>query len=102
MPTNRRPPAAVPQAEETAYKRRMAICAFSDPATLARLTQSLQAEKVALSSLVAYLGRDRKFGFWGYLLASLLLSPIMGFLLVIASDRRARIDASSDATPSAA
>jgi hypothetical protein len=57
MPTNRRPPAAVPQAEETAYKRRMAICAFSDPTTLARLTQSLQAEMVALSSVVAGQGQ---------------------------------------------
>ena len=28
---------------------------------------------IGLCSLVAYVGRDRKFGFWGYLLASLLL-----------------------------
>jgi hypothetical protein len=44
---------------------------------------------IGLCSLVGYLGRDRKFGFWGYLLASLLLDPIIGFLLVLASDRRA-------------
>jgi hypothetical protein len=31
----------------------MAICSFADTAMLARLTQALQAEKVALSSLVA-------------------------------------------------
>ena len=40
---------------------------------------------IALSILVAYFGRNRKFGFWGYLFASLLLTPIMGLLLVIAS-----------------
>ncbi len=44
---------------------------------------------LGLCSLVAYLGRDRKFGFWGYLLASLLLDPIIGFLLVLASDKKA-------------
>lgn len=43
---------------------------------------------IGLCSLVAYLGRDRKFGFWGYLLASLLLDPIIGFVLVLASDKR--------------
>lgn len=44
---------------------------------------------IGLSSLVAYLGRDRKFGFWGYLAASLLISPIIGLLLVLASDKKA-------------
>jgi hypothetical protein len=43
---------------------------------------------VGLCALVGYIGRDRKFGFWGYLLASLLISPIIGFLLVLASDKR--------------
>lgn len=43
---------------------------------------------IGLCSLVAYVGRDRKFGFWGYLLAALLLDPVIGFLLVIASDKR--------------
>lgn len=44
---------------------------------------------VALCCLVAYLGRERKFGFWGYLAASLILDPVIGLLLVLASDRRA-------------
>lgn len=43
---------------------------------------------LALCSLVAYLGRDRKFGFWGYLAASILLDPVIGILLVLASDKR--------------
>ena len=43
---------------------------------------------VGLCCLVAYLGRDRKFGFWGYLAASVLLDPVIGILLVLASDKR--------------
>lgn len=50
---------------------------------------------IGLCSLVAYVGRDRKFGFWGYLLAALLLDPIIGFLLVIASDKRSVAPAAS-------
>jgi hypothetical protein len=50
---------------------------------------------LGLCSLVAYVGRDRKFGFWGYLLAALLLDPIIGFLLVIASDKRSIAPAAS-------
>ena len=37
------------------------------------------------SLLVAFLGRNRKFGFWGYFFASLLLTPLLGILFVIAS-----------------
>jgi hypothetical protein len=44
---------------------------------------------VALSALVGYLGRERKFGFWGYTVASLLISPLIGFLLVLASAKKA-------------
>ena len=40
----------------------------------------------ALSLLVGLMGYDRKFGFWGYFFASLLLSPFLGILLVLASD----------------
>ncbi len=43
---------------------------------------------LALSVAVAYFGKDRKFGFWGYFFASLLLTPLIGVLLVIASDKR--------------
>ncbi len=38
------------------------------------------------SVLLGYLGKDRKFGFWGYFFASLLLTPLVGLLLVISSD----------------
>jgi hypothetical protein len=43
---------------------------------------------LGFSILVGLMGRDRKFGFWGYFFASLLLSPLLGFLLVICSDPR--------------
>jgi hypothetical protein len=38
-----------------------------------------------VSLIVGLIGRNRKFGFWGYFFASLLLSPIIGLLLVVAS-----------------
>lgn len=40
------------------------------------------------SLLLALLGRNRKMGAWGYFFASLLLTPIIGALLVLASDSR--------------
>ncbi len=42
-----------------------------------------------LSSLVVGCwGRNRRFGFWGYFFASVLLTPAIGVLLVIASTIR--------------
>jgi hypothetical protein len=38
--------------------------------------------------VVALLGMNRKLGFWGYFFASLLLSPLVGIILVLASDVR--------------
>ncbi len=40
------------------------------------------------SLVVAFLGMNRKLGFWGYFFASLLLSPLVGIILVLASDVR--------------
>ena len=37
---------------------------------------------------IALAGRNRKFGFTGYLLCSLILSPLVGALLVCVSDPR--------------
>jgi hypothetical protein len=63
----------------------------------------LIAVYIGLCALVAYLGRERKFGFWGYLLAALLLDPIIGFLLVLASDKKAAAPVSAaPGTPAAA
>lgn len=41
---------------------------------------------LGLCLAVAFLGRKRKWGFWGYLWSSVLLSPILGMLFLLASD----------------
>ncbi len=41
-----------------------------------------------LCVLVGLLGDHRKWGFWGYFFASLLFTPVMGLLFVLASDPR--------------
>ena len=37
------------------------------------------------SIVVAVLGRNRRFGFWGYFFSSVLLTPIVGLLLLLAA-----------------
>ncbi|GAU08616.1 hypothetical protein [Desulfoplanes formicivorans] len=37
------------------------------------------------SLFVGYLGRNCRFGFWGNFFASMLLTPPVGFLLVLAA-----------------
>lgn len=44
--------------------------------------------ELILSLIIGYVGRDRKFGFWGYFFGSLLFTPLVGLLLVIASTPR--------------
>lgn len=41
---------------------------------------------IALCVLVAYLGRRRKWGYWGYLWSSVLFTPLLGILFVLAAD----------------
>jgi TM2 domain-containing membrane protein YozV len=36
--------------------------------------------------IIGYLGRHRKMGFWGYFFGSILLTPIIGIILLAASD----------------
>ena len=38
--------------------------------------------------LIGYLGRNRKMGFWGYFFATLLLTPLVGALLLVVSDKK--------------
>jgi hypothetical protein len=40
---------------------------------------------IIISLIIGYWGRNCRFGFWGYFFASLLLTPLVGILLVIAS-----------------
>jgi len=42
----------------------------------------------ALCLALAVMGRNRKFGFWGYLFASILFTPLIGAFIVLASDPR--------------
>ena len=50
---------------------------------------------VAIAASVGYFGRDRTFGFWGYFVISLLLTPMVGVLCALASDRRTKTVADS-------
>lgn len=54
------------------------------------ITVYLFVAYVALAICVAWLGRNRKFGYWGYLFGSLLLTPVIGLLLYLATDGPAR------------
>ncbi len=41
---------------------------------------------IVLCVLVAYLGRRRKWGYWGYLWSSILFTPLLGILFVLAAE----------------
>lgn len=41
-----------------------------------------------LSLAVAFFGRNRKFGFWVYLLLSFIFTPLISFIIVLASAKR--------------
>jgi len=43
---------------------------------------------IVLAYFIGFLGRNRKLGFWGNFFASLLLTPIIGLLLIVATDPR--------------
>jgi len=45
---------------------------------------------ILASLVVGILGRNRKLGFWGYFFGSIILSPLVGIILVFASDKRPR------------
>ena len=42
---------------------------------------------IILSLIIGFFGRNRKFGFWGFFFASLLLTPLLGLLLLVASEK---------------
>jgi hypothetical protein len=46
---------------------------------------------VGLSILIAWIGCNRKFGFWGYFFCSLFLTPVIGALVLLASDPRPKL-----------
>jgi len=47
---------------------------------------------IAICLLIGLFGANRKFGFWGYFFGSILLTPIIGLLLVLASDKRVKLN----------
>ena len=50
------------------------------------------AAYVILALIVALLGRNKQIGFWGFLVLSLLMTPvIVGFFMVITRDRKGRV-----------
>ena len=42
---------------------------------------------ILISFIVGYFGRNRKMGFWGYFFATLFLTPFIGIILLIASEK---------------
>jgi hypothetical protein len=47
---------------------------------------------IGFSWFMGLLGRDFKFGFWGNFLVSLIFTPIVGILVLLAQDRRRKVD----------
>ena len=47
---------------------------------------------ILLAILIAILGRNKTMGFWGYLFGSLVLTPVVGFILVMVSAERICIE----------
>jgi hypothetical protein len=46
---------------------------------------------IVLSIIIAWIGIDRKFGFWGYFFCSLALTPLIGVIVLLASDKRPKL-----------
>lgn len=43
---------------------------------------------IVLCLIIALIGSNRKFGFWGYFFCSLFLTPIIGSIILLGSDER--------------
>jgi len=43
---------------------------------------------ILLAGLMGYLGKERKFGFWGNFFVSLLFTPIVGVIVLLAQDSK--------------
>ena len=51
--------------------------------SLAMVIAVLVFNYLLLSLVVAYAGRRRAFGFWGYFFFSLLVTPVVGLLAIL-------------------
>jgi uncharacterized membrane protein YiaA len=52
------------------------------------MNPALIAGIIVGSIVIGVLGENRKLGFWGYFFASLLLTPLIGVILLLASDKK--------------
>lgn len=52
---------------------------------------------IFISYLVAFFGRNRKFGFWVYFAFCFIFTPLLTFVIVLGSDKR--VDASKALAP---
>jgi uncharacterized membrane protein len=43
---------------------------------------------IILCLVIGLIGINRKFGFWGYFFGSVILTPVVGIILIFASDAR--------------
>jgi hypothetical protein len=43
---------------------------------------------LGLCVCIALIGSNRKFGYWGYFFCSLFLTPIIGAIIMLGSDKR--------------
>lgn len=43
---------------------------------------------IFISFFMGYLGRNRKMGFWGHFFASLFLTPFIGAILLIVTEKK--------------
>jgi hypothetical protein len=50
---------------------------------------------VVAALVIGFLGRNRRCGFWGYFFGSLLLTPFVGLILVLASGKKTEVIAVS-------
>jgi len=46
---------------------------------------------IILCIIIAWIGADRKFGSWGYFFCSLALTPLIGIIVLLASDKRRKL-----------
>jgi Na+/melibiose symporter-like transporter len=46
---------------------------------------------IFLSYLVAFFGRNRKFGFWTYFVLCFIFTPLLTFVIVLGSDKRVTV-----------
>lgn len=47
---------------------------------------------LGLSCIIGIIGKNTKFGFWGNFLVSVILSPLVGLIVMLAQDQKIKQD----------